>query len=57
MARDTTDRPATDAGEAARRKELRTNWLLNLPALVWLTLFAAGYATARNPQHLYRPAG
>jgi len=42
MARDTTDRPATDAGEAARRKELRTNWLLNLPALVWLTLFAAG---------------
>jgi spermidine/putrescine transport system permease protein len=42
MARDTTDAPATDAGEAARRKELRTNWLLNLPALVWLTLFAAG---------------
>ena len=42
MARDATDRPATDAGEAARRKELRTNWLLNLPALVWLTLFAAG---------------
>jgi len=30
------------AGEAARRRRVRARWLLNLPALVWLTLFAAG---------------
>ncbi len=34
-------RPAA-AAEKAQRRAARARWLLNLPALVWLTLFSAG---------------
>jgi spermidine/putrescine transport system permease protein len=37
-----TDAAHADPGAASRKAQLRRQWLLNLPALVWLTLFAAG---------------